>query len=128
MIASATSIVGLGAKSTPKDVAAKVQGRFMEVMLKSMDERVDAADGLYGNSASSDIYRGMLRQQLAATMTAQMKSPLEGQLDKALTRSSAARAAQTGDSGSNSPVSDAIAATLGGHMDSVNNSETRDHA
>jgi Rod binding domain-containing protein len=94
MISDVTSIANPGGKATPKEVAAKVQGMFMEVMLKSMEDSVDAEDGLFGNSASSDIYRGMLRQQLAATMTEQMKSPLEGELHKALDKAAAAHAEQ----------------------------------
>ena len=50
---------------------------------------------------SSDIYRGMFTQQLAATMTKQMKSPLEGQIDKALNKSSAAHGGQHGDTEEN---------------------------
>jgi len=86
MIPDVTSIANLGAHATPKDVAAKVQGMFMEVMLKAMEDSVGAEDGLFGNSPSSDIYRGMLREQLAGTMTGQMKSPLEGDLVKALNK------------------------------------------
>ena len=38
MIPDVTSIANLGANATPKDVAAKVQGMFMEVMLKAIDQ------------------------------------------------------------------------------------------
>ena len=86
MIPELTSITNLGAKANPKEVAAKVQGMFMEVMLKAMEESVDAEDGLFGKSASSDIYRGMLREQLAGAISSGMKSPLEGVLNDALTR------------------------------------------
>src|SRR5438132_13212023 len=86
MIPEISSIAGVGAKSDAKEVAAKVQGMFMEVMLKAMEESVDAEDGLFGNSASSDIYRGMLREHLGAAMTEKMKSPLEGVLDHALAK------------------------------------------
>jgi murein DD-endopeptidase MepM/ murein hydrolase activator NlpD len=89
MIPDVTSIATLGSKATPKDVAAKVQGMFMEVMLKSMEDSVGAEDGLFGNSATSDIYRGMWREQLAAQMTEKMKSPLQGELDKALKKAAA---------------------------------------
>ena len=71
-------------KADPKNVATKVQGMFTEVMLKAMEDSVDAEDGLFGNSASSDIYRGMLREQLAGAMSVQMKSPLEAELNKRL--------------------------------------------
>ena len=62
------SLSGLKAAeaSDPKAVAAKVQSLFTEVMLKTMEESVDAEDGLFGGSASSDIYRGMLNEHLAA--------------------------------------------------------------
>src|SRR6516165_8785696 len=71
----------------PKAVAAKVQSMFTEVMLKAMEDSVGAEDGLFGGSASSDIYRGMLNEQLAAAMSSQMKSPLEGELSRSLNRS-----------------------------------------
>src|SRR5262245_9875672 len=77
MIPELTNINSLATKPDAKEVAAKVQGMFMEVMLKAMEESVDAEDGLFGNSVSSDIYRGMLREHLAAAMTLQMQSPIE---------------------------------------------------
>src|SRR5437016_14309643 len=82
------SLLGIkpGETADPKAVAAKVQGMFTEVMLKAMEDSVDAEDGLFGKSATSDIYRGMLREQLAGAISKQMQSPLEGQLDKALDR------------------------------------------
>src|SRR3989441_4010018 len=86
MIPDLTSITSRGAKADPKEVAAKVQGMFMEVMLKAMEDSVGAEDGLFGNSASSDIYRGMLREHIADAMSRQMKSPLDGQLHEALSR------------------------------------------
>src|SRR5437868_6161880 len=92
---SLTSIVNSGAKADPKQVAAKVQGMFMEVMLKAMEDSVDAEDGLFGKSTSSDIYRGMLREQLAGAMGTQMKSPLEGQLGKAMAKPAAAEVEPT---------------------------------
>ena len=46
MIPDVTSITSLGGKATPKEVAAKVQGMFTEVMLKAMEDSVDAQEGL----------------------------------------------------------------------------------
>jgi murein DD-endopeptidase MepM/ murein hydrolase activator NlpD len=86
MIPELNSITNSGPKADPKDVAAKVQGMFMEVMLKAMEESVDAEDGLFGNSASSDIYRGMLREHLASAMSEKLRSPLEGALGSQLER------------------------------------------
>jgi len=139
MIPDVTSIANLGGKATPKEVAAKVQGMFMEVMLKSMEDSVDAEDGLFGNSATSDIYRGMLREQLASTMTKQMKTPLEGELDKALKKSSTPHTDETESSGKASsntesdlpasglPVSGVISSPQGWRRDPING-ETRYHA
>ena len=64
------SLSGLkpGEAADPKAVAAKVQGMFTEIMLKAMEDSVDAEDGLFGGSATSDIYRGMMREQLASAM------------------------------------------------------------
>ena len=80
------SIGKAAARPDPKDVAAKVQGLFTEVMLKTMEDSVDAQDGLFGDSASSDIYRGMMREHLAAAMSAHMKTPLQDILDDSLGR------------------------------------------
>src|SRR5690348_9815770 len=53
-----------------------------------MENTVDAEDGLFGGSASSDIYRGMLREQMAAAMSDKLNSPLENELSKALQKRS----------------------------------------
>ena len=77
------SLPGLkpGEKIEPKEVAAKVQAMFTEVMLKAIEDNVEAEDGLFGSS-SSEILRGMLREQLATTMSGQLKTQLEEQLQK----------------------------------------------
>jgi murein DD-endopeptidase MepM/ murein hydrolase activator NlpD len=91
------SLTGLkpGDAADPKTIAAKVQGMFMEEMLKAMEDSVDAEDGLFGGSASSDIYRGMLREQMAAAISNDLNSPLENELSKALQR----RATSNGSTG-----------------------------
>lgn len=76
-----------GEKADPKSIAAKVQGMFIEMMLKSMEESVDAEEGLFGKSSSSDIFRGLFREQLGKAMSDQLKSPFEKQLEKKLTDS-----------------------------------------
>lgn len=70
-----------GDANDPEAVATKVQGMFMEVMLKAMEDSVDAEDALFGGSASSDIYRGMFREQIANAMSAQMKRSNDGGSD-----------------------------------------------
>jgi murein DD-endopeptidase MepM/ murein hydrolase activator NlpD len=77
-------------KLEPKDLATKVQGMFVEVMLKAMEESIEAEDGLFGKSSSSEIYRGMIREQFAAAISGQMKSNLEEQLQQKLSVSPAA--------------------------------------
>jgi len=96
------SLSGLkpGEKLEPKEVAAKVQAMFTEVMLKAMEDSVGAEDGLFGGSSSSEIYRGMLREQFAAAISGQVKGPLEEQLSQSLNRPSLAP------SGENEPHSD----------------------
>jgi murein DD-endopeptidase MepM/ murein hydrolase activator NlpD len=88
MIPEISSLANVAAKTDPKtdpkEVAAKVQGMFLEVMLKAMEESVDAEDGLFGNSTTSDIYRGMLREHLASAISGNMRSPLEGAVGRAL--------------------------------------------
>jgi murein DD-endopeptidase MepM/ murein hydrolase activator NlpD len=66
-----------GEIADPKTIASKVTGMFMEMMLKSMEDNVDAEDGLFGNSSSSEIYRGMIREKMASTMAEQISSPFE---------------------------------------------------
>ena len=91
------SLSGLkpGEASDPKAVAAKVQSLFTEVMLKTMEESVDAEDGLFGSSASADIYRGMLNEHLAGSISAQMKSPLEAELSQSMSRLAAKQQSET---------------------------------
>ncbi len=82
-INSITSL-GLGDDPKPKTIASKMQAMFMEVMLKTMEESVEAEGGLFGDSAGSEIYRGMFREQLAAAMSNQLQSPLRKQLEQEL--------------------------------------------
>ncbi len=127
---SGASLTGLkpGEATDPKAVAAKVQGMFMEVMLKTMEDSVDAEDGLFGGSASSDIYRGMMREQLANAMSSQLKSPLESQLNRAFQKASAAKAEETGNSDApDSPVSGIISSPQGWRRDPING-QTQYHA
>ena len=137
MIPDVTSITSLGGKATPKEVAAKVQGMFTEVMLKAMEDSVDAQEGLFSNSATSDIYRGMLREQLAGAISKQMQSPLETQLGEALSRQ--AQPGQTSQTAqpvqlaapshedSGLPVNGIISSPEGWRHDPING-ETRYHA
>jgi len=125
MIPSVGSLSGLkpGDAADPKAVAAKVQGMFTEVMLKAMEDSVDAEDGLFGGSASADIYRGMLREQLATAMSANMKSPLEGTLDKALSHSSSGDAVKAAPVETGLPVSGVISSPMGWRRDPINGEE-----
>src|SRR5437016_11586053 len=88
MIPSATTSVNLtlpnGEKLEPKSVGAKMQGMFVEMMLKSMEDSIDAEDGLFGKSASSEIYRGLLREHMGKALSEKMKSPFDNQLQKKL--------------------------------------------
>jgi len=80
-----SALINGGAENPdPKEVAAKVQAMFTEVMLKAMEDSVEAEDGLFGKSASSDIYRGLLREHVARGMSEKMDSPLEKVLVPAL--------------------------------------------
>jgi len=115
-----------GEAADPKVVAAKVQGMFMEVMLKAMEESVDAEDGLFGGSASSDIYRGMLREQLATTMSGHLKSPLEAQLNRVFQKSSGATSSED-NRGPDLPTSGVISSQQGWRRDPFDR-ETRYHA
>lgn len=99
-------------KLQPKEVAAKVQAMFMEVMIKAMEDSVGAEDGLFGGSASSEIYRGMLREQFASALSGQIKSPLEEKLEE---------------TPSDLPVNGTISSRQGWRQDPING-ETRYHA
>jgi len=73
-------------EKNPKSIASKVQAMFMEIMIKSMEDTVGAEDGLFGGSSSSEIYRGMFREQMAAQLGGQVGSPLSQQLEKGLVK------------------------------------------
>jgi murein DD-endopeptidase MepM/ murein hydrolase activator NlpD len=88
--------LGLGDDPKPKSLASRMQAMFMEVLLKTMEESVEAEGGLFGDSAGSEIYRGLFREQLAAVMSNQLQSPLRKQLEQELTISEG--------SGSEAPV------------------------
>lgn len=107
------SSLNAGGKVEPKELATKVQAMFMEVMLKTMEDSVEAEEGLFSGSASSEIYRGMLREQLATAISGQMKSPLESELRKAIEPEL--------------PVSGVISSRQGWRQDPISG-ETRYHA
>ena len=124
------SLSGLkpGEAADPKAVAAKVQGMFTEIMLKAMEDSVDAEDGLFGGSASSDIYRGMLREQLASAVSGHLQSPLEGQLNQVFHKSSSVSSKEDRSNDvSNLPVSGVISSPRGWRRDTING-ESRYHA
>jgi murein DD-endopeptidase MepM/ murein hydrolase activator NlpD len=68
----------------PGAVASKVQAMFMEVMIRAMEDSIGAEDGLFAGSASSEIYRGMFREHLAASLTGRMESPLQEEIQQDL--------------------------------------------
>ena len=53
-------------------------------MLKNMEDSIGAEDGLFGNSSSAEIYRGMLREHLADALSSQLKSPFDTLIEKLL--------------------------------------------
>ena len=73
-----------GERADAKSVAAKVQGMFLEMMLKTMEDSVDAEEGLFGKSAGSEIYRGLFREQLGKALADRLQSPFERQLERQL--------------------------------------------
>jgi murein DD-endopeptidase MepM/ murein hydrolase activator NlpD len=88
MIPAVTSTIG--AKTDPldpKSIASKVQAMFMEVMIKAMEDSVGAEDGLFGSSSTSEIYRGMFREQLGATMGDKIGGSLKDELEKGMKNS-----------------------------------------
>ena len=123
---SLTNLKG-GEKVDPKDLATKVQGMFVEVMLKAMEDSVEAEDGLFGNSASSEIYRGMLREQLAAAISGQMKTSLESQIQEKLVPTSSNSKIRIPDLPERLPVSGVVSSPEGWRQDPING-EMRYHA
>ena len=88
MIPSVASTIGTPANSRdPKAIAARVQSMFMELMIKSMEDSIGAEDGLFGSSSTSEIYRGMLREQLGATIGDKVKGSLREELEKGMRKS-----------------------------------------
>jgi murein DD-endopeptidase MepM/ murein hydrolase activator NlpD len=73
-------------EKNPKSIASKVQTMFMEIMIKSMEDTVGAEDGLFGSSSSSEIYRGMFREQLAGAIGGQLGGTLKHQLERGLVK------------------------------------------
>jgi len=71
----------------PKSIASRVQAMFMEVMIKAMEDSVGAEDGLFGSSSTSEIYRGMFREQLGATMGEKIGGTLKDELEKGMKKS-----------------------------------------
>ena len=116
-----------GEKLDPKDLATRVQGMFVEVMLKAMEDSVEAEDGLFGNSASSEIYRGMLREQLAASISGQMKTSLESQIQEKLIPANPNSEIRIPDLPERLPVSGVISSPEGWRQDPING-ERRYHA
>jgi len=54
-----------GGKLEPKESGdEKFRPLFLEVMMRPWKIAFGAEDGLFGGSSSSEIYRGMLREQL----------------------------------------------------------------
>jgi murein DD-endopeptidase MepM/ murein hydrolase activator NlpD len=116
------------AKVEPKELATKVQAMFMEVMLKAMEESVEAEEGLFGKSASAEIYRGMLREQLATAISGQVKSPLEEQLTVAAVYDRpGVRRAPLQSELSELPVAGVVTSRQGWRQDPING-ERRYHA
>ncbi len=70
----------------PSDIANQVEAMFMELLIESMEQSVEAEGGLYGDSASSEIYRGIFRQELAIALSADLETPLRYQLEEAIAR------------------------------------------
>src|SRR5678816_3416519 len=85
MIPAVSSTVGVKTDPLdPKVIAARVQAMFMEVMIKAMEDSIGAEDGLFGSSSTSEIYRGMFREQLGATMGEKIGGSLKDELEKGM--------------------------------------------
>ncbi len=123
---SLTNLKG-GEKVDPKDLANRVQGMFVEVMLKAMEDSVEAEDGLFGKSSSAEIYRGMVREQLAAAMSGHMKTSLESQLHEKLVPANPTSEIRPPKSPEGLPVSGVISSPEGWRQDPING-EMRYHA
>ncbi len=88
MIPNISSILNTAADpKDPKVVAAKVQAMFTEVMIKAMEDSVGADDGIYSNSSTSEIYRGMFREQLGTTLGGQLGGSLLEELERDMKKS-----------------------------------------
>lgn len=101
----------------PKDIANQVEAMFMELLIESMENSVEAEGGLYGDSASSEIYRGLFRQELAIALSSDLETPLRYQLEEAIARaSSEAGSPEAGAYGTTTPatVSPTVSGEVGG--------------
>jgi len=109
-----------GEKLEPKELATKVQAMFMEVMIKAMEESVQSEEGFFGNSASSEIYRGMLREQLATAMSRQVSGQLQEQLENKIQAKPPAEHSHEFESSPDLPVDGRISSEMGWRRDPIN--------
>ncbi len=109
-----------GEKADPKTIAAKVQGMFMEMMIKAMEESVDSEEGLFGKSSTSEIYRGLFRESLGKALTEQLKSPFERQLEQKLDDSMPKPAGKPKEEKGVLPVSGVVSSPVGWRRDPIN--------
>ena len=113
---------GLDEKN-PKSIALKVQAMFMEVMIKAMEDSVGAEDGLFGKSASSEIYRGMIREHMSASLGAQLGGPLREQLERGLVKDPGEVKHEMAPEASDAqafPVSGVVTSEVGWRRDPIN--------
>src|SRR5262245_63818338 len=104
-----------GEKADAKTLAAKMQGMFLETMLKTMEDSIEAEDGLFGKSASSEIYRGMLREHLSAAMSTQLQSPFERQFERGVEQ----QITKPEEPGETKPVDGHVSSPVGWRKDPV---------
>jgi len=57
------------------------------LMIKAMEESVDAEDGLFSSNSTSEIYRGMFREQLGAALGSKVGGNLVDELEKSMNKS-----------------------------------------
>ncbi len=103
----------------PKEIATQVQAMFMEVLLKSMEDGLNAEGGLYGDSATSDIYRGMLRQEMAIAMSSELGGPLVEELEQAIRDRSTAIAPAAPSTQQTLPVDGRVSSPTGWRRDPI---------
>ena len=108
-----------------KQVSTQLQAMFMEILLESMENTVEAEDGLFGKGAGSEIYRSLFRKDLALSLTQSVGDGLGTQIEESIEKAS--KPTPLDEIHESLPIRGTITSPIGWRQDPING-ETRYHA